>query len=127
MSVEAQIRKFIEQNSEIDMANFMNIAMSLHSEAYYKSSQPLGEEGDFITSPEISQMFGEIVGIWAFDIWQKIGSPSFCNIVELGPGRGLLMRDFLNGTAKAKKFQQALNIHLLDINPRLVKIQKQQG
>jgi NADH dehydrogenase [ubiquinone] 1 alpha subcomplex assembly factor 7 len=125
MSVESQIRKLIEKKSEIDIATFMETAMSLDANAYYKSTQPLGEDADFITAPEISQMFGEIIGIWVFDVWQKLGCPTNLNLVEIGPGRGVLMRDLLNGTNKASEFQQSLNIYLLDINPILKKIQQQ--
>jgi NADH dehydrogenase [ubiquinone] 1 alpha subcomplex assembly factor 7 len=125
MSVEAQIRELIKKNSEIDMATFMEVAMSLSSDAYYKATQPLGEGGDFTTAPEISQMFGEIIGMWVYDVWQKLGSPEKINLVEIGPGRGVLMRDLLNGTSQAKDFARALNIYLIDINPRLKKIQRE--
>ena len=124
MSVEAQIRNLIEEKTEISIADFMEMAMSSSSYSYYKSTQPLGVDGDFITSPEVSQMFGEIIGLWVIDIWEKMGSPSKVNLVELGPGRGLLMRDLLNAGKMLEKFTAAIDIYLVDINPILKKEQK---
>lgn len=116
----------IPENKIKSIAVIMKGAMSASPNSYYKKQQPLGEEGDFITSPEISQMFGEMIGIWALHAFGKLGKPLAFNLVELGPGRGLLMRDLLNGTLKQTEFHQALKIHLLDINPILIAEQKKQ-
>ena len=67
---------------------------------YYATRQPLGEKGDFITAPEISQMFGELLGLWAGVSWMMAGSPSSVNLVELGPGRGTLMADMLHAALR---------------------------
>ncbi|MFN3620899.1 SAM-dependent methyltransferase, partial [Sphingorhabdus sp.] len=69
--------------------------MRVANTAYYGRADPLGAAGDFITAPEISQMFGEMVGIWLSDLWLRHGSPSRCHYVELGPGRGTLAADAL--------------------------------
>ena len=116
----------IPENKIKSIAKLMTEAMSASPNSYYRAQQPLGEQGDFITSPEISQMFGEMIGIWALHAFEKLGKPSKFNLVELGPGRGLLMRDLLKGTSKQTSFHQALQIHLLDINPILIAEQKKQ-
>ncbi len=116
----------MDANNIKSIAELMKEAMSASPNSYYKAQQPLGEQGDFITSPEISQMFGEMIGIWAIHSFIALGTPLEFNLVELGPGRGLLMRDLLNGTSKQTVFHQALKIHLLDINPILIAEQKKQ-
>lgn len=99
---------------------FMSDALS----AYYDSRDPLGADGDFTTAPEISQLFGEIIGIWAVQKWMDIGSPSTFNLVEIGPGRGTLMNDLLRGTKHINQFYNAINIHLVETSSTLK--QKQQ-
>jgi NADH dehydrogenase [ubiquinone] 1 alpha subcomplex assembly factor 7 len=79
----------IEASGPISVADYMRVANT----EYYGRADPLGADGDFITAPEISQMFGEMVGIWLSDIWLRRGSPSPCHYVELGPGRGTLAAD----------------------------------
>ena len=102
----------------------MKEAMSASDKSYYKSKQPLGSDGDFITAPEISQMFGEMIAIWVLSSWEKLGRPNLFNLVELGPGRGILMRDLLRGSIKQTAFQQSIRLNLLDINPILIEEQK---
>jgi NADH dehydrogenase [ubiquinone] 1 alpha subcomplex assembly factor 7 len=86
---------------------------------------PFGARGDFTTAPEISQMFGELIGAWLADMWMKLGSPSRVNIAELGPGRGTLMQDALRATARVPGFHQALSLHLVDISPSLRQMQQE--
>lgn len=75
--------------------------MALCNARYYATRDPLGVAGDFTTAPEISQMFGELIGAWFTDIWQRAGAPKRVRLVELGPGRGTLMADMLRGMAAA--------------------------
>nr|WP_298308213.1 SAM-dependent methyltransferase [uncultured Erythrobacter sp.] len=89
---------------------------------YYTSRDPLGEEGDFITSPEISQMFGELIGLWFADLWVKMGARKRIHFVELGPGRGTLSKDALR-TANRYEFEPIL--HFVETSPALRKIQKE--
>lgn len=92
---------------------------------YYNNRDPFGVNGDFITAPEISQLFGEIIGIWAIQKWMDMGSPAAFNLIELGPGRGTLMADLLRGTQHVKGFQDALSVHLVESSNILRKKQKE--
>ncbi|XP_027191980.1 uncharacterized protein [Cicer arietinum] len=90
---------------------------------YYINRDVFGAEGDFITSPEVSQMFGEMVGVWVMCLWEQMGQPKRVNLIELGPGRGTLMADLLRGASKFKNFTESLHIHLVECSPALQKLQ----
>lgn len=92
---------------------------------FYINRDVFGAEGDFITSPEVSQMFGEMVGVWAVCLWEQMGQPDRINLVELGPGRGTLMADLLRGVSKFKNFTASLRLHLVECSPALKKLQYQ--
>ena len=109
----------VEKNGFMTLDEAIEIAMSRYSKSYYRTYQPIGEEADFITAPEVSQMFGEMVGIWCVDVWNQLAKPSKCNIVEFGAGLGTLMRDVLRTIEKSKQFFDAVTIWIVDINPRL--------
>jgi len=102
----------IDLEGPIPLGDYMAIA-NAH---YYASKDPLGEEGDFVTAPEISQMFGEIIGIWLADLWLRKGSPDHCHYVELGPGRGTLARDALRSMTK---FGCHASAHFVETSPVL--------
>jgi len=94
--------------------------MALAADAYYATREPFGPAGDFVTAPEISQMFGELVGLWLADLWQRAGSPSHVVLVELGPGRGTLMADALRAIGRASPGLAAgAQLHLVEKSPRL--------
>ena len=98
----------------------MQIALSDPEYGYYQTRDPLGVHGDFITSPEISQVFGEIIGLWCVVTWQNAGRPKNIILVELGPGRGTLMADILATIKKvSQEFINALKIHLVETSPVL--------
>ncbi len=124
MSIESIIRQIISTKGYITVDDMISISMSDHPSSYYRSKQPIGSHSDFITSPEISQLFGEMIGIWAINAWEKLDRPTNINLVEFGPGRGILMRDLLRATSKITEFHKALNIHLCEINPLLIDEQK---
>ena len=118
---EKQIRQAIELNGPISVEMFMGLAIN----HYYATRDPFGAEGDFTTAPEISQMFGELIGIWVADTWIKLGQPSPFNLVEGGPGRGTLMADILRATKGVDGLHQAMNIHLIETSPHLREMQRQ--
>lgn len=120
----SDIRKLIKESGSITIAQFMEMAMYNSHNGYYINANPIGKDGDFITAPEISQLFGEMIGIYCADIWMKMGQPSQFNLVELGPGRGTLMVDMLRATKHIPGFHQGLHIHLVDTNAHLIKIQR---
>ena len=86
---------------------------------YYATQNAIGTEGDFTTAPEISQMFGEMIGAWLVDIWLHMGRPEQVNLVELGPGRGTLAADILRVAGTWPDFKSALSLHLVETSPRL--------
>jgi len=91
--------------------------MALCNAHYYATRDPLGR--DFTTAPEISQVFGELIGLWAADLWQRAGAPPRVALVELGPGRGTLMADALRATARVSGFLAARTVHLVETSPVL--------
>jgi NADH dehydrogenase [ubiquinone] 1 alpha subcomplex assembly factor 7 len=116
----------IRAQGAVTLADFMRLVLSSRELGYYTSRDPLGGSGDFITAPEISQMFGEMIGLWCVDTWQRLGSPSKLHLIELGPGRGTLMADALRAARLAPDFLAAVELHLVEISPPLRTIQAQQ-
>ncbi|OQS07414.1 hypothetical protein THRCLA_00559 [Thraustotheca clavata] len=117
------LRSMIEVRGPITVAEFMRHALSDPLHGYYMKRDVFGKKGDFTTAPEISQMFGELIGIWCIATWQQLGMPSAINIVEMGPGRGSLMQDFIRTAKQFPPFYNALNIQMVEISPALRKIQ----
>jgi SAM-dependent MidA family methyltransferase len=126
MAIEAKLREAIDEKGFISVAEMMRIALTSSPNSYYRARNPLGIDGDFITSPEISQMFGELIGIWCADFWLKLGKPEDINIVELGPGRGLLMRDLLRATKHIPGFHDSVSVEMVEISETLQLIQKEE-
>lgn len=92
-------------------------------DAYYGTKMPFGADGDFVTAPEISQMFGEMIGAWLVDIWLQMNRPEKVVLVELGPGRGTLMADILRTVSHWPDFRTALDVHLVETSQQLRDIQ----
>ncbi|WP_375318636.1 class I SAM-dependent methyltransferase [Candidatus Tisiphia endosymbiont of Oplodontha viridula] len=124
MPIDSKIRKLIEQNGSIKLDEMMLQVTSISPSSYYQRQNKLGCLGDFTTAPEISQLFGEMIALWAIDQWYKMGCPQKTNLVELGPGQGVLMRDLLNVAKLVPEFYQSLSIELIDINPHFIKKQQ---
>jgi NADH dehydrogenase [ubiquinone] 1 alpha subcomplex assembly factor 7 len=120
MSLKAEIIADIRANGPMRLSDYMR-RCNAH---YYATRIPFGTGGDFITAPEISQIFGELIGVWAADMWQRAGSPTPFNLVELGPGRGTLMQDALRATAKVPGFHAAMSVHFVETSPVLRDEQK---
>ncbi|HEY0033544.1 MAG TPA: SAM-dependent methyltransferase [Devosia sp.] len=110
----------IRTTGPMSIASYMALCLTHPAKGYYKDSDPLGTKGDFITAPEISQMFGELVGFFFVNIWQQMGSPKAFTLLELGPGRGTLMADMLRVACRAEGFRDALDLRLFETNPALV-------
>jgi NADH dehydrogenase [ubiquinone] 1 alpha subcomplex assembly factor 7 len=122
--LESYLADLIRKQGPISVAQFMEIALGHPQHGYYMKQDPFGRGGDFITAPEISQMFGEIIGAWTADIWKQLGSPAEFSLAECGPGRGTLMSDLMRSTKNIPGFHDACNIHLIEISPALKEKQK---
>ena len=96
--------------------------MEICNTHYYATRDPFGTKGDFTTAPEISQIFGEMIGIWAITEWEKLKRPKDIAIMELGPGRGTLMADLLRAIKIAPEFQP--EVHMVEFSPTLQEMQK---
>lgn len=113
------LREEIRRVGPIPLARYMDAALNDPAHGYYRTRDPLGAAGDFVTAPEISQIFGELIGAWLAVAWQDAGGPEDAHLVELGPGRGTLMADALRATAKMANFHTAVQLHLVETNPVL--------
>ena len=109
----------IARSGPITVADYMAAALGDPEHGYYRHADPLGAQGDFTTAPEISQLFGELIGAWLIDCWDQAGRPERLNLVELGPGRGTLMADILRVGRHVPEWLKAAQVHLVEINPRL--------
>ncbi len=103
----------------MSVATYMSLCLSHPRDGYYVKGRPIGTRGDFITAPEISQMFGELIGFFFVNLWQQMGSPTSFTLLELGPGRGTLMQDALRAATRADGFQNALHLQLFESNTTL--------
>src|SRR4051794_8232762 len=115
----ARIARHIRRHEPISIAAFMAMALHDPQAGYYARHDPLGRAGDFITAPEISQIFGELIGLWCADLWQRVGRPDPIILAELGPGRGTLMADLLRAAASVPAFRRALRLYLVEASPML--------
>ena len=120
----AEIAGLIASEGPISVEHYMDLALSHPRYGYYRTHLPFGAGGDFITAPEISQMFGELIGLWALDCWMKLGRPSRLHLVELGPGRGTLMADALRAARIVPGFGAALTVHLVETSEKLAAVQR---
>jgi NADH dehydrogenase [ubiquinone] 1 alpha subcomplex assembly factor 7 len=123
--LEVKIRDRIARDGPMPVAEFMALCLYDPEHGYYNRRAPFGAAGDFITAPEISQMFGELVGLWAAAAWQSIGSPDPVLLIELGPGRGTMMADALRAVRTIPGFRKAVRVHLIETSPDLQLRQRQ--
>ena len=117
--LDAIIRRQIAASGPMDLATYMALCLSHPEHGYYITRDPLGREGDFTTAPEISQMFGELVGLALARAWMDQGRPAPFQLVELGPGRGTLMADALRAAGTVAGFRDAARIWLVETSPAL--------
>jgi NADH dehydrogenase [ubiquinone] 1 alpha subcomplex assembly factor 7 len=115
----ALLRDRIAQDGPITVERYMAEALGHPTHGYYVTRDPLGAGGDFTTAPEISQMFGEMIGLWCVATWRRMGAPSPFVLAELGPGRGTLMADALRAARLEPRFLDAARLHLVETSPAL--------
>ena len=118
------LRETIAADGPMSLERFMGLANGHPTLGYYASRDPFGAAGDFTTAPEISQMFGELLGVWAVEAWRACGAPTPVSLVELGPGRGTMMADALRALRAAPDFLGALDVHLVEASPALAERQR---
>ncbi len=119
------IKNMIRHDGPMDLARYMEFCLTHPQYGYYVTRDPFGGAGDFVTAPEVSQMFGEMIGLWLALYWQNSGSPKRLNLIELGPGRGTLMADLLRGTRNVAGLHQALTITFVEKSPTLMEKQRE--
>jgi SAM-dependent MidA family methyltransferase len=115
----SEIKKLISSSGPMPVWRYMELCLLHPQHGYYIARDPLGREGDFTTAPEVSQMFGELLGLWAASVWKAIGSPGLIRLIELGPGRGTMMADALRALRVLPPLYQALSVHMVEVNPVL--------
>ena len=119
-----RLRERITREGPISVANYMQACLADEREGYYTSRQPIGASGDFVTSPEVSQIFGELLGLWAVAVWQSMGEPKSIVVAELGPGRGTLLADAARSWLSVKHFAGCVSLTLVETSPLLREIQR---
>lgn len=121
----ARLEQRIIRDGPISVHDYMESCLADRSDGYYLTRQPIGHDGDFITAPEISQMFGELIGAWAVAVWQQMGAPSNVTVAELGPGRGTLMQDALRVFKTVPELAGSAAIALIETSPVLRETQRE--
>ena len=113
------LRRRIAHEGPIPLSDYMALCLGHPEHGYYRKQDPLGAAGDFTTAPEISQMFGEMLGLWAVSVWRGMGAPAPFFLAELGPGRGTLMDDMLRAAALDREFLDAAEVRFVETSPAL--------
>jgi SAM-dependent MidA family methyltransferase len=119
-----QLAARIAREGPISVGDYMDACLHDPVHGYYRTRAAIGRAGDFITAPEISQVFGELIGLWCAVVWRLMGEPARLHLVELGPGRGTLMRDVLRAARTVPDFHRALEVELVESNATLAAIQR---
>jgi NADH dehydrogenase [ubiquinone] 1 alpha subcomplex assembly factor 7 len=126
MSLERRLKRQIALEGPITVAAYMTACLHDPDHGYYTSRPKLGPDGDFITAPMISQMFGELIGLWAGEMWDRMGRPSRVRLVELGPGDGALIHDALRALRQVPPFLKAADLWLVEPSAPLRQLQDAQ-
>ena len=114
-ALAARLKARIEAQGAMPLDTYMEAALTDPDHGYYTTRAPVGAAGDFTTAPEISQMFGELLGAWVADLWWRMGAPPALNLAELGAGRGTLAADMLRAAAIQEGFSEAVRMHFVEI------------
>jgi len=117
--LQRRLAQMIRAQGPISIADYMADALGHPQDGYYMAHCPIGAEGDFTTAPEISQIFGELIGAWLVHSWTEMGEPSLFNLIELGPGRGVLMADILRTARIRPEFLKAVRVYLIESSGRM--------
>ena len=125
MSLLERLTRRLKTEGPISVAEYMTLCLLDPVDGYYPTRDPLGSDGDFITAPEMSQMFGEVLGLWALQTWQDLGRPETVQLVELGPGRGIMMSDMLRAAKLDPDFIKAVRVTLIEASAALEAVQAQ--
>lgn len=123
MALRERLAGQIAATGPISLAEYMTICLHDPQAGYYATRPGLGAGGDFITAPLVSQMFGELIGLWACACWQALGAPPRFRLVEMGPGDGTLMSDLLRAAKTVPGFVEAADLWLVEISPPLRALQ----
>ena len=118
-ALQTLILQEIKRDGPITVERFMELALYHPKHGYYTCQDVLGKKGDYITAPELTQVFGELLALWVIDAWQQLGSPPSVQLIEMGPGRGVMMQDILRIAKKFPEFYQNLNVYLVEVSPLL--------
>ncbi len=121
----ARLRERIRRDGPMPVDQYMRVCQADPEHGYWQRAGSIGAGGDFTTAPEISQVFGELIGLWCAVVWQGMGRPAPLRLIELGPGRGTLMRDALRAAVKAPEFLDATTVHLVEVSAPLREMQRQ--
>jgi SAM-dependent MidA family methyltransferase len=124
MSLEQRLKAQIASQGPLTVAQYMTACLHDPQDGYYATRPRLGADGDFITAPLISQMFGELLGLWAVETWNRLGQPERVLLVEAGPGDGTLMSDMLRAVRLAPRFIAAARLYLIETSPPLIAAQR---
>jgi len=114
----------IGREGPISVAEYVEACLQDPAHGYYRRQAAIGASADFITAPEISQVFGELIGLWCAVVWQQMGAPSTVRLIEIGPGRGTLMHDALRAARLVPAFRAAVNVELIESNATLEAVQR---
>ena len=123
MGLRERLARQIRETGPLTVAQYMTACLHDPQFGYYATRPALGEDGDFITAPMVSQMFGELIGVWAASAWSLLGEPPQVRLVELGPGDGTLMQDLLRAARAAPGFLRAADVWLVETSPPLRTLQ----
>ncbi len=125
MSLTDRLKAQIAAGGPLTVAQYMTACLHDPQDGYYATRPGLGEGGDFVTAPLVSQMFGELLGLWAVDCWTRMGAPSAFRLVEAGPGDGTLIGDLLRAARLGPGFLGAADLWLIETSAPLIAIQRE--
>ena len=121
------IKRHILLQGPMSLHEYMVLTTNHSRLGYYHQSShdQIGTDGDFVTSPEISQIFGEMIAIWCISVWEHLGCPKKVNLVEMGPGKGTLMKDILRTFTSFPRIKNVFNVNLIELSDHMKKLQKE--